>query len=328
VNKRVPVLTVVVPCYNEEEVIQECHRQLTAALSKLEEPYEIVYVNDGSRDRTLNLLHGIQLQDECVVVVSLSRNFGHQVAVSAGLEYASGESVGVIDADLQDPPEVLVDMYRICKEGYDVVYGVRSSRTGESTFKLWTAKVFYRIINRLSDVEIPLDTGDFRVMSRKAVDALLMMKERHRLLRGMSSWVGFRQYGLPYARAKRHAGITKYPLKRMVTLALDGILSFSIVPLRLVSYAGLAASVLAVLGILYALVLRLFTRVWVPGWTLLFIGILFMGGIQMLSIGVVGEYVGRIYSEAKQRPLFLVQEVLGSRVESRNSATKTVRGDA
>jgi dolichol-phosphate mannosyltransferase len=230
--------------------------------------------------------------------------------VSAGLAHADGEAVAIIDADLQDPPELLVKMLEIRYSGYDVVYGVRRARKGENWFKLLTAKCFYRIMNRLSDTQIPLDCGDFRLLDRRAVDALLRMNEQHRLLRGMWSWIGFRQYALEYDRAPRAAGQTKYPIRKMLRLALDGMLSFSVVPLRVVSAMGVATALFSSIGILYALFLRLFTRIWVPGWTLLFIGMMFLGGMQMLSIGIAGEYIGRIYTEVKGRPLYLVREVL------------------
>ena len=312
-------ISVVVPCFNEEEVLSACHEALTRTLSGAVLDYEIVYVNDGSRDATMEMLRGLHRSDAHVKVVDLARNFGHQVAVSAGLAHAAGDAVAIMDADLQDPPEVLLRMLEVWKSGYEVIYGVRTRRPGENWFKLVTAKMFYRLLNRLSDTPIPMDAGDFRLLDRRAVDALLRMNEQHRLLRGMSSWIGFRQYALEYERAPRAAGQTKYPLRKMLGLALDGMLSFSIVPLRLVALMGFAAAALASVGIVYALVLRLFTRIWVPGWTLLFIAMLFLGGMQMLSIGVVGEYIGRIYTEVKRRPLFLVREVL-SRESSQSPA--------
>jgi glycosyltransferase involved in cell wall biosynthesis len=322
-----PCLSVVVPCFNEEESIQACHVQLSESLAASGRSYEIVYVNDGSRDLTMTILREIQATDPRVQVVNLSRNFGHQVAVSAGIRYATGNAVALMDADLQDPPEVLMEMMRVLESGYDVVYGARRARAGESFTKLLTAKLFYRTLHLLSDTDIPIDTGDFRVMSRRAVDALLRMPESHRLLRGMASWIGFRQYPFYYERVPRFAGQTKYPFQKMLKLALDGVLSFSTVPLRLVSFLGVLSASVALLGIIYALCLRLFTQIWVPGWTLLFIGMLFLGGMQMLSLGVVGEYVGRIYTEAKGRPLFLVQEVLSSQGE-RATASRASRATA
>jgi dolichol-phosphate mannosyltransferase len=319
-------LSVVAPCYNEQEVLAACHRELTRVLATVGagkiESYELVFVNDGSKDSTGDLLRALFASDPHVKVVELARNFGHQRAVSAGLEYASGQAVAIMDADLQDPPEVLLQMFDLWQKGYEVIYGVRDTRQGESWFKLATARWFYRLLNSLSERPIPEDAGDFRLLDRRAVNALLQMKEQHRLLRAMSSWIGFRQHPLRYERASRAAGETKYPLRRMIALALDGVLSFSVVPLRVVSVMGLTAALIAGLGILYALVLRLFTRIWVPGWTLLFIAMLFLGGVQMLSLGIVGEYIGRIYTEVKQRPLYLVREVLS---HSSSSAADNVQ---
>ncbi len=304
-----PSISVVVPCFNEKEVIAKCHERLTAVLAGLDAWYEIVYVDDGSRDETLARLKVIHEYDPNVTVVELSRNFGHQTAVTAGLEIASGEVVVIIDADLQDPPELILKMLDIWSQGFEVIYGVRESREGETGFKRWTAKLFYRLINLLSDVEIPADTGDFRLLDRKAVEAIKRMPERHRLLRGMCSWIGFRQYGLKYARAPRIAGKTKYPVRKMVSLAFDGIASFSTVPLRFVAVIGFLTASLSAIGIIYALVVRLFTHTWVAGWAISFVGMLFLGGVQMMSIGVVGEYVGRIYAETKHRPLYLARSV-------------------
>jgi dolichol-phosphate mannosyltransferase len=273
--------------------------------------YEIIYVDDGSRDRNASLLGDMQRKDRHVRVLRLSRNFGHQIAVTAGLDYAQGQAVILIDADLQDPPEIIPGMVAKWREGFQVVYGQRESRAGETRFKLWTAHAFYRFINTLSEVPIPVDTGDFRLMDRSVVEALGRMREKHRMLRAMTSWVGYRQTALPYERQERFAGRSKYPLRKMMILALDGIVSFSVVPLRLVTMTGVAFSVLSVLGMIYALVVRLMTDDWVPGWAILFITILLVAGVQSIFLGVIGEYVGRIYSEAKDRPLFLVLEELG-----------------
>jgi polyisoprenyl-phosphate glycosyltransferase len=306
-----PLVSVVVPCYNEQEVLNECHVQLTAVLeASCGEDYEIVYVNDGSRDRTEEILRSIHDTSLHARAVILSRNFGHQAAVTAGLSAATGQCAVIIDADLQDPPSVIPRMLERWREGYQVVYGVRESRAGESGFKVGTAQLFYRLINRLSDIEIPLDSGDFRLLDRKAIDAILSMPERHRLLRGMSSWIGFRQCALKYARSPRFAGTTKYPLSKMLNLALDGIFSFSIVPLRFVTIVGLITAAVAALGILYSLAVRIFTPHWVAGWATLILAILFMGGVEMFCFGILGEYIGRIYTEIKQRPLFLVRELL------------------
>lgn len=307
-----PTLSVIVPCFNEEEGIQACHDHLTRVLTDMGVSYEILYVDDGSRDRTFDVLRTIQTADPHAIVVRLSRNFGHQPAVTAGLSLVRGQATVIIDADLQDPPEVIPQMFALWQSGYQVVYGVRASREGETGFKLWTAKLFYRFINRLSDVEIPLDTGDFRLLDRSAVQAMNQMPERHRLLRGMSSWIGFSQIGVKYDRARRIAGETKYPLSKMLSLALDGIVSFSSVPLRFVTFVGFCSAALAFAGILYSLIVRLFSHWWVQGWAISFIGMLFMAGVQMFCLGILGEYIGRIYTESKQRPLFLIRDVIRS----------------
>ena len=306
-----PLVSVVVPCYNEEEVLLECHSQITSVLEAYcGEDYEIVYVNDGSKDRTEEILRSIHGISGRVRAVMLSRNFGHQAAVTSGLTAARGQCAVIIDADLQDPPAVIPQMLARWREGYQVVYGIRESRAGESGFKLWTAQLFYRVINRLADVEIPLDSGDFRLLDRQAISAMLSMPERHRLLRGMSSWIGFRQFGLKYARSARFAGTTKYPIGKMLNLALDGIFSFSTVPLRFVTILGLVTAAAAASGILYSLIVRIFTPHWVAGWATLILAVLFMGGVEMFCFGILGEYIGRIYTEIKQRPLFLIREVL------------------
>lgn len=305
-------LSVIVPCCNEQAVIAASHARLLGALQAVSGlDWEILYVDDGSNDGTLDSLRGIQAADPQVRVLALSRNFGHQIAASAGLEAAAGDAVVLIDADLQDPPELIPDMLARWRDGVDVVYGERESRAGETRFKRWSAGLFYRLLNRLSKTPIPIDTGDFRLMDRRVVDAVLAMPERDRFLRGMVAWAGFRQEPIRYRREARTAGESKYPLRRMLRFAADGLLSFSLVPLRLAVYMGLLASALALIGIAYALALRLFTDIWVPGWTLLFIAVLFLGGVQLLSLGVIGEYLGRVYWEVKRRPLYLVKERLG-----------------
>ena len=305
------LISIVIPCYNEQEVIQEAHSRLVAVLNNLNLEFELVYVDDGSQDRTVEILREIQYDNERVKVIFLSRNFGHQMAVTAGLDHTSGDAVVLIDADLQDPPEIIKDMIFQWFQGYDVIYGVRTDRQGETAFKLWSAKAFYRVMNYMSDVTIPIDTGDFRLIDRRVVEALKMMPERDRFLRGMVSWVGFHQIAIPYQRSPRLAGVSKYPLFKMIRFAADGILSFSLVPLRLATWAGLSTVTLSVIGIFYALFVRLFTLSWVPGWTLSFIAILFVGGTQLVFLGVIGEYIGRIYREDKHRPLYLVREKLG-----------------
>jgi len=310
-DRRIQLLSVVVPCKNEEAVLQATHKRLLDALKQLNMAFEIIYVDDGSTDSTFDVLRIIQADDSSVRVVRFSRNFGHQVAITAGLQYATGDAVVLIDADLQDPPEVISLMVEQWRNGFDVAFGVRTERSGETPFKLWTARVFYRLINRLSEVPIALDAGDFRLLDRKVVTALLRMPERDRYLRGMISWLGFRQVAVPYRRAARQAGQTKYSVLRMLRFAIDGIASFSALPLRMATWLGFSASVVAVGLIFYAIFVHAFSQRWVTGWTSLFIAVLFVGGIQLICLGIVGEYVGRIYSEAKQRPLYLVQEILG-----------------
>jgi polyisoprenyl-phosphate glycosyltransferase len=306
------LLSVVVPCKNEEQVLFETHRRLTQALSVIEHlSFEIIYVDDGSQDSTPEALRRLQRDDHRVRVVRLSRNFGHQVAITAGMEYASGDAVVVIDADLQDPPEVIAEFVAQWRGGADVVYGVRTERNGERAFKLWSAKLFYRFIGQLSETEIPPDTGDFRLMDRKVMEALLTMPERDRFIRGMVSWLGFSQVAVPYRRAPRLAGETKFSLFRMIRFATDGIVSFSTMPLRLATYLGFLVSGIAVVGILVALYARLFARDWVQGWTSIVIAVLFLGGVQLICLGIIGEYVGRIYGEAKRRPLYFVRELIG-----------------
>lgn len=307
-----PLVSVVIPCFNEEEVIGETVRRLRKLCDELTDfRTELIFVDDGSRDRTRALLRQAAADDPRIRLVAFARNFGHQIAVTAGLDTAQGDAIVLIDADLQDPPELIPEMLKKWQEGYDVVYGTRTERPGESAFKLATARAFYRILNRLSDVPIPLDTGDFRLVSKVVADQLRAMPERDRFVRGMVSWVGFKQTPMPYARAERFAGSTKYPLKKMLRFATDGILSFSTKPLQISIGLGMFCAILAIIGILYSLYLRMFTSHWVEGWTALMITILFLGGVQLISIGILGEYVGRIYNESKQRPLYIVEEYLG-----------------
>jgi glycosyltransferase involved in cell wall biosynthesis len=306
------LLSVVVPCYDEEEVIEETLRRLKIFCSELQNlDAELIFVDDGSRDRTRELLKRFRAEDLRIKIISLARNFGHQIAVTAGIDAAKGDAVVLIDADLQDPPEVIHEMITKWREGYDVVYGRRAERPGESSFKVVTAQGFYRLLNRLSDVPIPLDTGDFRLMSRRVVETLRAMPERDRFVRGMVSWVGFKQTAVSYRRAERFAGVSKYPLKKMVRFATDGILSFSSKPLQVSAALGMVSASFALLVIFYALFLRFFTNIWVEGWTALMIAVLFLGGVQLISVGILGEYVGRIYNELKGRPLYVVQEYTG-----------------
>lgn len=311
-----PLLSVVIPCFNEEAVIPQTHACLRETLSGVSSfRLEFVYVDDGSGDGTPRILETLEAPTGGVLkVVRFARNFGHQAAITAGLKHATGDAVVLIDADLQDPPEVILDFFRLWKEGgYDVVYGVRSEREGESGFKRLTANLFYRFINRLSEVPIPLDTGDFRLMDRKVVEVLNAMPEHDRFIRGMVSWVGFRQCAHLYKRQARFAGESKYPLWKMVKFATDGIVSFSSEPLRLASKIGFMTIGLSFLGILYTLIVRLFTDEWVSGWAFIVVTILFFSGVQLFTLGILGEYVGRIYAEGKRRPLYVEAEVTEQR---------------
>tara|TARA_B000000609_G_C24152210_1_gene338100 strand:- start:219 stop:1175 length:957 start_codon:yes stop_codon:yes gene_type:complete len=311
-DKQKKLLSIVVPCFNEEEVISETFTRLFKFSNQLKElNVEIIFVDDGSSDSTSNYLKDFVDNYPFVKAVFLARNFGHQIAVTAGIDYSEGDAVVIIDADLQDPPEVIAEMIDKWEEGYDVVYGKRIVRKGESFFKKLTAKGFYRILNLLSDVYIPLDTGDFRLISRDVVNSLRKMPEKDRFLRGMISWVGFKQYALPYKRSERFAGKSKYPLQKMLKFAADGILSFSTKPLQISITLGSISAFIALLGIFYALFLRIFTKIWVEGWTGIMISILFIGGVQLICIGILGNYIGRIYNETKNRPLYFVRQYRG-----------------
>lgn len=305
-------VSIVIPCYDEQDVLPLAWTRIKSLADKSKHyGFEFVFVDDGSRDDTMKQLRHMANVDDRVRVLGFARNFGHQIAATAGIEAATGDCVVLIDADMQDPPEVVERMLEKWEEGYDVVYGVRQKRPGETWFKLTSAKGFYRFLNRLSDVQIPLDAGDFRLLSRPVVEVLRQMPEKHRFLRGMVAWVGFRQYALPYERDSRLAGVSKYPLSKMLKFAADGIVSFSTKPLRIATNLGLMASALALLGILYAVIMRIFTSTWVEGWTGLIIAILFIGGVQLISLGVIGEYLGRVYEEVKNRPLFVLREKIG-----------------
>src|SRR5713226_7662395 len=323
------LLSVVIPCMNEEEVLQETSKRLIGVLGAGGLRFELVFVDDGSTDSTPELLRNLQESDARIRVVQLSRNFGHQVAITAGLEHSTGDAVAIIDADLQDPPEVILDFVMKWLDGYDVAYGVRTEREGESAFKLATAKVFYRMIGLLSDTKIPFDTGDFRLMDRRVVDALLSMPERDRFVRGMISWLGFSQAAVGYRRAPRAAGVTKFSLLKMVRFALDGIFSFSILPLRLATWTGFTASALAILGIVVVVLGRIFGMPGlVKGWSSTVIAVLFVGGVQLICMGIIGEYVGRIYGESKRRPLYIVDERMGFKVQKQREPRSLPRKSA
>jgi polyisoprenyl-phosphate glycosyltransferase len=320
-GERQLLLSVVIPCMNEQEVLGETNHRILAVLENASINFEVIYVDDGSTDATPDLLRELQAQDSRVRVIRFARNFGHQIAITAGLEHASGDAVVIIDADLQDPPQVILEFLAKWGDGYDVVYGVRTERNGETAFKRWTAKFFYRFISRLSETRIPLDTGDFRLMDRRVVDALLSMPERDRFVRGMVSWLGFSQVAVPYRRAPRAAGSTKFSLFKMVRFALDGIFSFSILPLRLATWTGFAASGLAILGIIIILLDRFFAvGGMVKGWSSTVVAVLFIGGVQLICLGIIGEYVGRIYGESKRRPLYIVRERMGFDTQAQPAA--------
>ena len=304
------LLSVVTPCYNEESNIVELHRRVSVVCaSTVGTNYEIVLVNDGSRDSTWAKMIALTLQDPRVVAVNLSRNHGHQLALSAGLSICRGERILILDADLQDPPELLPRMMERMDDGVDIVYGQRMERSGETAFKKASAALFYRVFRRLVDIEIPLDTGDFRLMSRRALDILNSMPENFRFIRGMVSWIGLRQEPLPYDRASRFAGETKYPLSKMLRFALDGITAFSTKPLRIASYIG-AMTGLFSLGLIVYVVSSWMRGFAVPGWTSLTVITLVLGSSQLLVLGLLGEYIGRLYIESKRRPLFIIQDIL------------------
>ena len=304
-----PFLSVVVPLYNEDLVIHKMYERLTYVLEQDHLDYEIILVNDGSHDNTLPLARELCEQDRRLKLISFSRNFGHQIAITAGMDKASGEVVVIIDADLQDPPEVIIEMIKKWREGYQVVYGVRKKRNGERFFRLLAIVIFYRILHKMTPIDIPVDTGDFRLMDKKVVEHLRQMRERNRFVRGMVSWVGFKQGKVEYVRNGRFSGETKYPVKKLMKLALDGILSFSQLPLTLSSILGFFCASISFLLILYGLISKyLYPDAIIQGWASIFVVTVFLGGIQLLSIGILGEYLGRIFEEIKGRPLYITEE--------------------
>ncbi len=303
-------ISVIVPMYYEEKVAEECYKRLTACLQKLTDyTYEIIIIDDGSKDKTLEILENIASKDDKVKVISFSRNFGHQAAVTAGLKHVSGDAIIIIDADLQDPPELIPQMIQLWEQGNEIIYAKRKKRKGESPFKLLSAKLFYQILNALSDTEIPKDTGDFRLVDRKVVDTINNMPEHNKFLRGLFSWVGYKQIPFEYEREERFAGKTKYPLRKMLKLASDGIISFSTKPLKLVGLLGFISIVISILILIYAL-LSYFLKLnqLSAGWTSLMVAITFFAGVQLLSIWIMSEYIGRIYDETKQRPQFIINK--------------------
>ncbi|MDQ4078831.1 MAG: glycosyltransferase family 2 protein [Chloroflexota bacterium] len=306
-----PILSVVAPVWNEEETIPEFYRRMTVVLEGIGVPYELILVNDGSIDHSPEIMRALHVRDPRVRVISFARNFGHQIAITAGMDYARGDAVVVIDSDLQDPPEVIPEMFAKWREGYQVVYGVRTEREGESWFKLTTANLFYRLINRITNVDIPLDAGDFRLMDRAVIETMRRMREKHRYMRGLSAWVGFRQVALPYKRHARYAGSTKYPFKKMLKFAMDAVTNFSYLPLQFATWMGFISAFLALVGLVVAVVGRLFWPGALLGQATTLVAVLFIGGVQLISLGIIGEYLGRIYEEVKGRPLYVVADTWG-----------------
>jgi glycosyltransferase involved in cell wall biosynthesis len=302
------IYSIVAPIYNELENLPELYRRVRDVMDSTGETWEMLLIDDGSTDGSTDLICELGREDTRVRPVIFARNFGHQIAITAGWDYARGDAVVIIDADLQDPPEVMLEMAKKWKEGYEVVYAVRAEREGESWFKLWTASLFYRLIYRITDVKIPLDTGDFRLMDRKVVNVLKQMRERHRFPRGMSAWVGFKQVGVDYKRAARVAGETKYPFRKMFRLALNAITSFSYFPLQVATFFGFASAGIAILAIIPVVYLRITGSQAFFGQATTLIAVLFLGGVQLISLGILGEYIGRLYDEAKGRPLYIVRE--------------------
>ena len=303
-----PTISIIAPIFNEAANIPELYRRIKEVLDSTGEPWELVMVDDGSTDGSTDMIKEYHEKDSRVVPVIFARNFGHQIAVTAGLDYSRGDAVVIIDADLQDPPEVILQMIEKWRSGFEVVFAVRTEREGETWFKEFTASLFYRLIYRITDVDIPLDTGDFRLLDRKVVDVMGQMRERHRFLRGMSVWVGFKQTGVEYKRAARFSGETKYPLKKMLKFATDAITSFSYFPLQLAMYIGFISAGISILAIPIVVIMRLAGSQAFFGQASTLIAVLFLGGVQLISLGILGEYIGRLYDEAKGRPLYIVSE--------------------
>lgn len=313
-----PDISVIAPVFNEVESLPEFYRRVKTVLDGLNLSWELLLVDDGSTDGSTELIRQLAKEDSRVRALIFARNFGHQLAVTAGLDHCSGRAAIIIDSDLQDPPEVMADLIAKWQEGYEVVYAVRAEREGESWFKLFTASLFYRLIYRITDVKIPLDTGDFRLLDRQVVEVLKTMRERHRFLRGMSVWVGFRQTGVEYRRAARFAGQTKYPLRKMLKFAFDAITSFSYLPLQIATYLGFAAACLSIVAIPVVIVLRQSGMQAFLGQATTLIAVLFLGGVQLISLGILGEYIGRLYDEAKGRPLYILREESNRTQENRS----------
>lgn len=303
--------SIIIPVHNEKECLKELYRKLTDVLKNVDNDYEIIFINDGSTDNSLEILNELNQENEKIKIIDFSRNFGHQMALTAGLKYASGEAIITMDADLQDPPEIIPQMIEKWKQDYKVVYGLRKERQGESIFKKMTALGFYRLINKLSQTNIPVNAGDFRLIDRQVVESLKSIKEQHRFLRGLISWTGFKQTGVEFIRPARFAGTTHYPFKKMLKFALDAIYSFSTLPLKLCIYLGFLTTLISIGCGIWALIMHFFFESTVQGWTSLIIIVLFLGGIQLITLGIIGEYVGRTYEESKKRPLYLIKTKIG-----------------
>ncbi len=323
---QIPSISVVAPAYNEQEVLEEFYRRVTNVLVSLGTQYEIVLVNDGSLDNTLALMHAMRAKDQRITVVDLSRNFGKEIALTAGLDHARGDVVVVLDADLQDPPELIPEMLKGWSEGYDIVYGVRSQRDGEAWLKKVTAKGFYRLIKRVSRVQIPQDTGDFRLMTRRAVLELVRLREEHRFMKGLFAWIGFPSKPLYYRRAPRAAGQTKWSYWGLINFAVEGITSFTIAPLKVATYLGLSSAALAVVYALFIIWKTLAYGDPVRGYPTIMVTMLFLCGVQLTAIGILGEYIGRIFNEVKRRPLYLVNRLVRSDLELSSAAEKDMNG--
>jgi dolichol-phosphate mannosyltransferase len=305
-----PYYSIVLPVYNEEDNVGEVHKRVTKVLKSLKKDFELIFINDGSFDKTLKKLKKLQSTRPYIKIINFSRNYGHQAAVTAGMDYSSGEYIAVLDADLQDPPEVLPMFFAKLDEGYDVVYAIRRNRK-EGILKKAAYSIFYRILRTISNIDIPLDTGDFCVMSKRVVTTMRKMPERNRFVRGIRSWVGFRQVGIEYERHERHGGQSKYTFHKLIKLAVDGMLSFSYIPLRIMTFGGMFAFLASIVGVFVTLYLRLFTKTFVPGFATTIILLMFTGGIIILGLGIIGEYIARIYDEVKQRPPYIVESLHG-----------------
>jgi len=316
--------SIIVPMFNEEEVITTTFERLTEVMKQTNETYELIFVNDGSKDASATIISELANVHDEVVLIDFSRNFGHQIAITAGMDYANGQAIIIIDADLQDPPEVMLMMIEKWKQGYEVVYGKRIKRKGETWFKKSTAKLFYRILRMMTNVEVPTDTGDFRLIDRKVCDVLKSLKEKNRFVRGLISWVGFKQTSVEFVREERFAGVTKYPLKRMISFALDAITSFSYKPLRIATYVGFLISLFSFVYLIFVLYQRLFTDSTEAGWASIMALNLLFNGIILILLGVIGEYIGRIYDESKNRPLYIVREVVSQENVTDSTGNRSV----